>query len=89
MAKKSVLFKSDERKCLEDVAAFLRQLADKIEAGKVVLRRGSDEVKLLLPAKVEFEIEADAKAKKRGTQQSLEIEIEWYEGESSDAVSLG
>lgn len=89
MAKKTILFKSDERKNLKEVAAFLRQLADKIESGEVVLRRGAEEVKLRLPATVDFEIEAEAKPKKRGTQQSLEIEIEWYEGESGDSVTLG
>ena len=89
MAKKTVLFKSDERKDLKDVAAFLRELADKLEDRKVVLRRGSDEVKLKLPKTVDFEIEAEQKLKKRGMKQSLEIEIEWYEGEPGDSVTLG
>ena len=89
MAKKEILFKSDERKTLPDVAAFLRQLADKIETGKVVLQLGSEEVKLHLATTVEFEVEVEQKPKIRGKKQSLEIEIEWYEGESGDSVTLG
>jgi amphi-Trp domain-containing protein len=89
VVKKTILFKSDERKNIIEVAEFLHQLADKIEGGKVVLRRGVDEVKLNLPKTVDFEIEAEEKPKKRGKKQSIEIEIEWYEGESGDSVTLG
>ena len=89
MAKKTILFKSDQRKNLKEVAEFFRQLADKLESGEIVFRRGTDEVKLKLPKTVDFEIEAEEKHKKRGVQQSIEIEIEWYEGESGESVTLG
>jgi amphi-Trp domain-containing protein len=89
MVKKTVLFKSEERKDLKDIAAFLRQLADKIEAGVIVLQRGEEEIRLELPASVEFEIQADEKPKQLGKQQSLEIELEWIEGESGETVTLG
>jgi amphi-Trp domain-containing protein len=89
VAKKTVLFKSDERKNLEDIADFFRQLADKLEDGEIVLRRGTDEVNLKLPKTVDFEIKAEEQPKKRGVKQGIEIEIEWYEGESVDSVTLG
>lgn len=89
MAKKELLFKSDERKTLPDVAEFLRQLADKIEAGEVVLQLGSEKVKLHLANTVQFEVEVEQKPKKHGKKQSLEIEIEWYEGDFGDSVTFG
>lgn len=89
MAKETILFKSEERKDLKSVADFLRQLADKIETGEVVFQRGDEEVRLKLATVVDFEIKAEEKPKKRLNKQSLEIELEWYEGESGAQVTLG
>jgi amphi-Trp domain-containing protein len=89
VARKIILFKSEERRNLKDVAEFLRLLADKVENGKVILQRDADEVELVLPQMVDFEIQADEKPTKRKTKRSLEIEIEWYVGESGEAVTLG
>ena len=44
MAKKNVLVKSDLRKNLADSAAFLRELADKIETGQITLTQGAKDV---------------------------------------------
>ncbi len=40
VAMKKVLFKSEESKTRSDVASFLRQPADTVEAGSVILRQG-------------------------------------------------
>jgi amphi-Trp domain-containing protein len=93
MAKKNVIVKSDVRKSLPDVAAFLRELADKIEANQVTLQQGPDEVSLTLPDTVDFELEFTEKMKKKkGVKRQLEIEIEWYKDGSRgkrEEVSLG
>lgn len=90
MAKKTILMKSEEKLPREQVAAFLRELADKIESGTVLLQQGDNEVTLELPAAVELEIQAEEKPKKYKTKHSLEIEIEWYPGqEDSTGISLG
>ncbi|MFP4345410.1 MAG: amphi-Trp domain-containing protein [Anaerolineales bacterium] len=90
MSKKTTLFKSEERHDLREVAAFLRELADRLESGEVVLQQGDREVNVRLPDRVELEIEVEKKEKKRKTKHSLEIEIEWKEGDfSGGPVTLG
>lgn len=93
MAKKNVIVKSDVRKSLPDVAAFLRELADKIEANQVTLQQGPDEVSLTMPDTVDFELEFTEKMKKKkGVKRQLEIEIEWYKDGARgkrEEVSLG
>ena len=42
MGREIVLFKSEEKKDLPSVATFLRQLADKLDGNRVVLRQGGD-----------------------------------------------
>jgi amphi-Trp domain-containing protein len=90
MAKKNVLVKSDLRKNLADSAAFLRELADKIETGKVTLTQGGKDVVVDLPATVSFEVEYYEQPKKRGLKKQLEIELEWTEGgRKGQDISLG
>ncbi len=92
MAKKTILIKSKERLSRADAAEFLRQLADKLEAGNVLLIQGTQEVSLEVPAQLTLEVDADDKRKKRGTKRSLEIEMEWYlgaEGEAKSGLELG
>ena len=90
MARKNVLVKSDLRKNLADSAAFLRELADKVESGKVTLVQGNKDVVIDLPETVSFEVEYYEQPKKRGLKRQLEIEIEWTEGgRKGQGVSLG
>ena len=74
-------------RCLDDEDAFLRQLADRLDQNEVVLRRGSDEITLSLPRNVVLELKVEEEDKKGRAQRSLEVEIEWYEGEE-DAGEL-
>lgn len=90
MAKKNVLVKSDQRKNLADSAAFLHDLADKIESGKVTLVQGGKDVEVNLPETVSFELEYYEQPKKYGVKKQLEIELEWTEGgKKKQNVSLG
>ena len=90
MAKKNVLVKSKLRKNLADSAAFLRELADKIESGQVTLVQGSQDVVIDLPGTVSFEVEYYEQPKKRGMKRQLEIELQWSEGgRSNQGLSLG
>lgn len=90
MARKNVLVKSDLRKNLADSAAFLRELADKVETGKVTLVQGGKDVIIDLPETVSFEVEYYEQPKKRGLKRQLEIEIQWTEGgRKRQDVTLG
>lgn len=85
MAEETVLFESEERKQLSEVAEFLRQLADRLDQHEVTLRQGEEELTLSIPDQVELEIKVEEEAKRKGTERSLEIEIEWMEGEGGES----
>ncbi|MFO7741374.1 MAG: amphi-Trp domain-containing protein [Anaerolineae bacterium] len=89
MSKKTVLFRSEEWKARHSVAAFLRELADKLEEGEITLLRGEEELSLALPETVELEIEVTEKVKKHKTEREIEIEIEWTEEQAEGPVTLG
>ena len=88
MGKEVILFKSEEKRDRADVAAFLRQLADKVEAGDVVLRQGADELTLSIPPVVTLEVKAEEESSKKGPKNSLEIELEWRPGAEQQAGRL-
>ena len=84
MGREKRLFKSEERKSRSDVSAFLHQLADKVSDGHVILRQGGEEVGLNLPHNLILEIQVEDEDKKRkGIQHSLEVEIKWFDDDSS------
>lgn len=89
MGKEVVLFASEEPQSLKNVAAFLRELADKLDGNEVVLRKGSEELALQVPNNVVLELKVEEEEKKQRTQRSLEIEIEWIEGDEEGSLTLG
>jgi len=83
-----VLFKSEEKKKSIDAAAVMRIIADKLETGEITLSQGGDEVRLSVPETVtlELKVEEETKPGRSGVKKSLEIEIEWVEGESGGSA---
>jgi amphi-Trp domain-containing protein len=90
MAKETVLFSSEERTNSQQAAAFLRQLADKIASGTVILRQGDNELVLNLPDHLILELKVEEEVKSGREKRTLEIEFEWLEGDAAQGpVSLG
>lgn len=91
MGKEVKLFKSEERKSRSEVSQFLRLVADKMDGGKIVLRQGSEELKLKIPQNLILEVQVEDEDKKRkGIQHSLELEIKWFDGDDAGgALELG
>lgn len=90
MGKETRLFKSEERMARAAAAAFLRELADKVEGGEVVLRQGAEELTLTLPESLVLEVQAEDEDKgTRGIQHSLEVELAWFDGEQGGPLELG
>ncbi len=85
MGKETVLFKNEEKMSRGEAAQLLRTVADKIEQGKVVLKRGKSEVKLVLPAALEVEVKAEKEVGRSKTTKKLEIELEWLVGGKAEA----
>ena len=80
MGIETVLFKSEEKKASVDIANTLRQIADKIDGGSMILKQGSEEITLEFPKTMVLELKVEEEQGKR-LKKSLEIELEWIIGE--------
>jgi len=81
-----VLFESESTQSREEIADYLRAVADKLSAGDAVtLSAGSDSVTLDVPDRPTFEVKAERETDSggRNPEKSLELEIEWDENGSS------
>lgn len=76
-----VLLKSEQRMSREDIASYLRTVADKLETGEsVTLKAGGDSVTLDLPSRPTFEVKAEREGPENGPKElSIEFELEWPE----------
>ena len=82
MGTETVLFKSQEQKSAGDIAATLRQIADKIDARTLTLKTGAEEIRIEFPKTMVLELKVEEEQGKR-LKKSLEIELEWIVGEDS------
>ena len=91
MGTETRLFKSEESKKRAEVSEFLRQIAERIAKGEVVLRQGTEELALQIPENLILEVQAEDEDKKtKGIQHSLEIEIKWFDNDGpSGSLELG
>lgn len=82
MGRETRLFKTQERKSRQEAAAFLRQLADRLDGDGIVLRQGTQEIRLQPPAWLTLEVQVEDEDKgTRGVQHSLEVELKWFDGD--------
>jgi amphi-Trp domain-containing protein len=81
MGKETVLFKSEEKKSSIDVANTLRQIADKIDDGTIILKQDSEEITLEFPKNMVLELKIEEEQGKKKLKKSFEIELEWVIGE--------
>jgi amphi-Trp domain-containing protein len=89
MGRETTLFKSEERKSRDEVCAFLRSLADRLETGRLTLRQGDRELELDLPGRLVLEVKAEDEETDGRTERSLEIELTWWEGmEAEEGLAL-
>ncbi|NHN59455.1 MULTISPECIES: amphi-Trp domain-containing protein [Halorussus] len=87
-----VLFKSENRLSRDDVAAYLRTVAEKLESGgDLTLSAGDQSVTLDPPAQPTFEVKAERETPGGGGpgELSVEFELEWDEdGDGGTGGSL-
>ena len=89
MGRETVLFKSEEKKAAIDVANTLRQIADKIDDGTMILKQGSEEITLEFPKNMVLELKIEEEQGKKRLKKSFEIELEWIIGEEqSDGATI-
>ena len=90
MGRETRLFKSEARRDRSEVSAFLRELADKISEGQVVLRQGQEEITLQVPQGITLEVQVEDEDKgAKGTQHSLEVGLKWFDEERGGPLELG
>jgi amphi-Trp domain-containing protein len=80
MGMETVLFKSQEQKSAGDIAATLRQIADKVDAGTLTLKTGDEDIRIEFPKTMILELKVEEEQGKK-LKKSLEIELEWIVGE--------
>ncbi|MGD8713674.1 MAG: amphi-Trp domain-containing protein [Desulfobacterales bacterium] len=81
MGRETVLFRSEEKKASSDIANTLRQIADKIDDGTMILKQGSEEITLEFPKNMVLELKIEEEQGKKRLKKSFEIELEWIMGE--------
>lgn len=83
MAKKNILIRSKERRNTQEMAAFLRQLADRLEENEITLQRGAEEISIEVPYRVTFKLKVKEKIKKRRTKHRLKMTLKWQDGDKA------
>ncbi|SNZ05496.1 amphi-Trp domain-containing protein [Natronoarchaeum philippinense] len=80
-----VLFESERSQSRSDIAATLRAVADKLDAGESITLRGGDQsLELDPPERPEFEIKAEREIEGGVEELSVEFELEWTPGDADD-----
>ncbi|NHN40685.1 amphi-Trp domain-containing protein [Halorubellus sp. JP-L1] len=80
-----VLFETESHMSREDIAAVLRNAADKLDAGDAItLSAGSDSITVTPPATPEFEVKVERETSTGADtgELSVEFELEWDENQS-------
>ena len=81
-----VLFATESTEDRASIAASLRSVADKLDAGEpVALSAGGESITLEIPAQATFEVKAERETGSGPDELSIEFEIEWDEGADDDA----
>lgn len=86
-----VLFKSESRQSNDEIASFLRTVADNLEHGSdITLKAGSESVTMSPPARPTFEVKAEREGPTDGPKEfSIEFELEWPENAEGAEESGG
>jgi amphi-Trp domain-containing protein len=84
-----VLFETERRESTTDIAATLRMVADKLDAGEsITLNAGEQSITLDVPAQPTFEVKAEREGTGPGAELSVEFELEWNVNEDGSDASL-
>lgn len=81
------LFQFEQTMTRDDVATYLREVADKLDGdGTVELSAGGQSTSLAVPERVQFEVDVERALDDRGSAEvEVEFELEWYEDEEGTA----
>ncbi|QLG27599.1 amphi-Trp domain-containing protein [Halorarum halophilum] len=84
-----VLFETERRQSRSDVAALLRDVADKLDSSdELTLSAGDNTLTLEVPSEVTFEVKAERETGGAEDELSVEFELEWDEGDQTSDGAL-
>ena len=83
----NTLFQFEQTMSRGDVAAYLREVADKLDAGgDLDFTAGGQSTSVRVPERVEFAVDVERDPGTNGSaEMEVEFELEWYEDEESTA----
>jgi len=86
-----VLFKSESVQSREEIASYLRKVADNLDSGNAIsLKAGSESVTLNPPTQPTFEVKAEREGPAGNmTERSIEFELEWDEDDDREGSKSG
>ncbi|MGM0606128.1 MAG: amphi-Trp domain-containing protein [Halobacteriota archaeon] len=87
-----VLFETESTHDRETIAAYFRDVADKLDAGEpITLSTATDSVTLTVPETPTFEVKAERETTSGGgsAELSIEFELEWGEGPAAETGESG
>jgi len=84
-----VLFNVESTQSRDEIASYLRNVAEKLEQGEsITLKAGAESVTMDPPARPTFEVKAEREGPTDGPGElSIEFELEWDENNESAASS--
>jgi len=88
------LFQFEQAMSRSDVAAYLRDVADKLDHdGTLEFKAGGNSTSISVPERLQFEVDVERDADDGGAAEiEVEFELEWYEGEDgsgSGSLEIG
>lgn len=85
------LFKTEKEHTREEIAAYLREVADKLDSsGQLQLNAGAQSLDMAVPERLTFEVKAERETAADGSERefSIEFELEWKPGEGGEGGDL-
>lgn len=81
------LFQFEQTMSRADVAAYLREVADKLDAdGDLEFTAGGESTAVTVPERLQFEVDVERDPRDEGpAEMEVEFELEWYEDEDGTA----
>ncbi|AGN01379.1 hypothetical protein L593_07160 [Salinarchaeum sp. Harcht-Bsk1] len=85
------VFVSSGRMAREEIAEYLRAVAESLDRGaSITLTEGDESVTLEVPAEPTFEVQVEHEGPEGAmTERSIEFELEWDEAEEGEAAAGG
>lgn len=82
------LFQFEQTMTRTDVAAYLREVADKLDGdGTLEFSAGGQSTSLAVPERIQFEVDVERDLGDRGSAEvEVEFELDWYEDEDGTAT---